>query len=191
MKFIMGSPPATDMPSSMHEGWRQMPVLGAKGIQNYGLIAGLLGMLLVGILLRGAISPSSLWTTILLVLITLPLHELVHAVTTPAWGLTDRTVIGFQGGKGLLLPFMYYDGSQTLWRMLLTGLAPVMLLTVLPVILILFAPLNAAARADLGFLALFNVSTSGGDLVNFWWIATHLPIHATVKGNGWGLFWKE
>jgi hypothetical protein len=96
-----------------------------------------------------------------------------------------------QRGKGLMLPYMYFDGSQPVWHMLLTGLAPVMLLTVLPVIFILFAPLNAATRANLGFLAFFNMATSGGDLVNFGWIITHLPLHATVKGNGWGLLWKD
>lgn len=191
MRFIFGNPPGAQMLSTMAEGWRQIPTIGAKGVQNYGLIAGCVGMLLIGVLLRGAFRPSSVWTAILILVITLPLHELVHAVTTPALGLSDRTVIGFQRGNGLMLPYMYYDGSQPLWRMLLTGLAPVIILTMLPVILILFTPLKATTRADLGFMAFFNVATSGGDLVIFFWIITHLPLHATVKGNGWGLLWKS
>jgi hypothetical protein len=44
--------------------------------------------------------------------IALPLHELVHAVTTPTLGLPDSTIIGFQRDKGLILPYMYYDESQ-------------------------------------------------------------------------------
>jgi hypothetical protein len=148
-------------------------------------------MLLVGVLLAGSIKPSSTWTAVLILVITLPLHELLHAVTTPTWGLSNRTVIGLQRSKGLIMPYMYYDGSQPLWHMLLSGLTPLMLLTVLPVILILFAPLNSVSRADLGFLAFFNVAISGGDLVNFFWIATHLPLHATVKGVGWSLLWKD
>lgn len=190
MRFIFGSPPCAQVLSAADEGWREIPTLGAKRIQNYGLIAGCSGMLLTGVLLRGGIRSSSVWTTLLILVIALPLHELVHAVTTPAWGLSEHTVIGFQRSKGLILPYMYYDGSQPLWRMLLTGLAPTILLTMLPVIFILFTPLNAATRADLGFLAFFNVATSGGDLVNFFWIVTHLPLRATVKGNGWSLLWR-
>jgi hypothetical protein len=35
------------------------------------------------------------------------------------------------------------------------------------------------------------VATSGGDLVILYWLVTHLPLNATIKGNGWSLFWKE
>jgi hypothetical protein len=191
MKFIFGNPPVVQSLPQMNQGWRQFPALEAKRIQNYGLIAACVGMLLVAVLLRGAIRPSRLWIAILILVIALPLHELVHALTTPAWGFTAHTIIGLQGGKGLLLPYMYYDVSQPLVRMLLTGLAPLVLLTALPVILILFAPLSAGPRADLGFLAFFNVATSGGDLVNLYWLVAHLPLHATVQGNGWSLLWKD
>ena len=191
MRFIFGNAPVVQGQSPVAEGWRQIPALGAKSIQTYGLIVSCIGMLLVGVLLGGSIKPSSTWTAILILIITLPLHELVHALTTPAWGLSDRTVIGLQRSKGLVMPYMTYDGSQPLWHMLLTGLAPLILLTVLPLIIIVFSPLNAALRADLSFLAFFNIAISGGDLVNFYWIATHLPMHATVKGDGWGLLWKD
>lgn len=86
---------------------------------------------------------------------------------------------------------MYFYGSQPLWHMLLTGIAPLMALTILPVTLILIAPLSAAQRADLGFLAFFNIGISGGDLVNFLWLSTRLPLHAIVMGNGWGMVWKD
>ena len=83
------------------------------------------------------------------------------------------------------MPYMFYDGSQPVWRMLLTGLGPVLLLTGLPVIFILFAPLAGSLRADLGFLAFFNVAISGGDLIVFFWIFTHVRFRATVQGNRW------
>jgi hypothetical protein len=191
MRFHFGNAPEGQAPALLAEGWREIPALGARHAQNYGLLTAIAGMLLVGILLGGAFRPSHIWTAILVLLFTVPVHELIHALTTPAWGLSDRTVIGFQRGKGLLLPYMYYDGSQPSWRMLLTGLSPILLLTGLPVILILCAPFNKSLRADLGFLAFFNVAVSGGDLVTFFWISAHLPLRATVKGNGWGLLWKD
>jgi hypothetical protein len=84
MRFVFGSPPVAQISSSVVEGWQKIPVLGAKRIQNYGLMVSIVGMLLVAVLLRGAITPSSIWTGILILVVTLPLHELVHALTTPA-----------------------------------------------------------------------------------------------------------
>ena len=189
MRLIFGDPPAAPGPPA-GAGWRRMPALGPKRIQNYGLLVSLGGMLLVGALLRGAIRPSSLWTTIGLLLIVLPLHELIHALATPGWGSSRHTILGVQRGKGLLLPYMTYTDSQPVGHMLLTGLAPLLLLSVLPVILILLAPLGPALRADLGFLAFFNMAISGGDLVNFFLIFQQIPRGARVQGVGWALYWR-
>lgn len=172
------------------KGWQEVPALDLLMIQNYGLIAAFGGMLLVGILLRGIFRPTGTLAAVLILVFTIPLHELVHALSTPAWGLSDRTVIGIQRDKGLLLPYMYYDGEQPLRRMLLTGLAPVLVLTVLPLVFLSILPVSGPLRANLGFLAFFNVAVSGGDLVNFLWISTHLPAKVTVRHNGWGLLWK-
>lgn len=191
MKIIFGNPPVVTDPGLAQEGWRSFRGLGAKGVQVYGLAVGCVGMVFLSVLFHGKISPYSPLMGLLILILTLPLHELIHAFTTPAWGFSDRTIIGLQSGKNLMLPYMYFDGTQPVWRLLLTGLAPMMVLTVLPVVCILFVPLDPALRADLSFLAFLNVATSGGDLVNFFCVITGLPLGATVKGNGWGLLWKE
>ena len=127
MRFYFGNATEMQMPAPQIEGWRQIQALGAKHVQNYGLLASCAGMLLVAMLLRGAVRPSSIWAGILVLIFTVPIHELLHALTTPAWGFTNRTVIGFQRGKGFFMPYMFYDGSQPVWRMLITGLGPVLL----------------------------------------------------------------
>ncbi len=190
MRFYFGNPPKGQARALVEEGWQAIPVLGAKRVQNYGLLVACVNMLIVGLLLHGEIRSSSIWTTLLIVVVATPLHELVHALTTPGWGRSDQTVIGLQRGKGLLLPYMYYDGSQPLMRTLITGLAPLLILTILPVSILLFMPLRSQLRADLAFLAFFNVAISGGDMVNIFWIVTHLPLQATVQRDGWGLLWK-
>lgn len=191
MKIVFGTPPVVIDPELAQDGWRSFHGLGAKAIQTYGLAVGCAGMLFLSTLFRGKISPHGPLMELLILILTLPLHELIHAFATPAWGFSDRTIIGLQSGKNLMLPYMYFDGTQPVWRFLLTGLAPMMVLTVIPVVFILFVPLDSALRADLSFLAFFNVATSGGDLVNFFCVITRLPLGATVKGNGWGLLWKE
>ncbi len=190
MRFQSGNLPEKQATKLIADGWQQAPALTAKQIQNYGLFIACAGMLLIAVLLRGAFRPSSVWSALLIMVLAVPLHELIHALSTPSLGLSDRTVIGFQSGKGLFMPYMYYDGTQPLWHMLLTGLTPVLFLTVLPILLAVFAPLNEPLRANLGFLAFFNIAISGGDLVNFFWTLTHLPFNATVQLSGWSLLWK-
>jgi hypothetical protein len=190
MRFNFGNAPEGQTRTLVKEGWQSIPSLGAKRVQNYGLLVACVNMLIVSLLLHGEIRSSSIWTTLLIVVFATPLHELVHALTTPGWGRSDQTVIGLQRSMGLLLPYMVYDGSQRLLRMLITGLAPLLVLTVLPVSMLLFTPLNGQLRADLAFLAFFNVAISGGDLVNIFWLVTRLPLHATVQNDGWELLWK-
>ncbi len=190
MRFTFGNPPEMEKSAPVDEGWRSIPSLGPKRVQNYGLLMGGVVAVLVAFALHGAIQPSSLWIASVIVIFVIPFHELVHALATPGWGFTDRSVIGFQGGKGLFLPYMTYTGSLSLWRMLLSGLAPILLLSGLPVVLIWFLPAGGRWSADLGFLAFFNAAIAGGDWVSYVWISTHVPMHATVRGNGWELLWK-
>jgi len=190
MRFRFENVPEGQTDALEAKGWQEAPALDPRMVQSYGLIAAFGGMLLVGILLRGTFRPTTTWAAVLILVTTVPLHELVHALSTPAWGLSERTVIGVQRGTGLLLPYMYYDGEQPLRRMLLTGLAPVLVLTLIPLVFLSIMPVSGPMRANLGFLAFLNIAVSGGDLVTFLWISTHLPAKVTVRRNGWGLLWK-
>lgn len=191
MRLYLGTIPVDQQPLLHGEGWQLCSALDPTRVQNYGLLAGVAGVLLVDVLLRGAITPSSLWSALLIVVLTVPVHELIHALATPGWGLTDRTAIGLQRDKGLLLPYAYYDGIMPLWRFLFTGLAPLMLLTILPLILILSVPLDNLLRTSLAFLAIFNMAISGGDLVTLIWVSIRLPMRSLVWQHGWSLVWKK
>ena len=84
MRFYFGNATEKQIPITQIEGWRQIPALGAKHVQNYGLLASCAGMLLVAILLGGAVRPNSIWAGILVLIFTVPIHELIHVLTTPA-----------------------------------------------------------------------------------------------------------
>jgi hypothetical protein len=172
------------------EGWQEAPSLAKKQVQNYGFIASCLGALLVGVLLQGEFVPRGFLPTLLVLVFTVPVHELVHAVFTPNWGLSSKTIFGVQNSKGLFMPYVYYDDEQPLWHFLLTGSAPTILLTVLPILVILVAPLNQIYRAGLGFLALFNAGIAGGDWVLLVWFSTRLDLRSYVCQKEWKLYWK-
>lgn len=190
MQFHFGVPNSSQASLHMSEGWREAPAPSEKQIQIYSLIASCIGMFLVSIALHREFVPKSLLVTLLILVFTMPIHEFIHAFSTPAWGLTNKTVMGLQKQKGLLMPYVYFDGEQPIWCFLLTGLAPTILLTLLPILVVRFVPLSHSHRASLGFLSFFNVAISGGDLILFIWLLTHIHPRAYVRQNGWKLYWK-
>lgn len=190
MRFRFGAPVCSPALLPMSDGWREAPAPSEKQIQVYGLIASGVGMFLVSTALQGEFVPRGFWLTLSILVFTIPIHEFIHAFSTPAWGLTNKTVVGLQKQKGLLMPYVYFDGEQPLWHFLLTGLAPTFFLTLLPILVVRFAPLSHSYRAGLGFLSFFNVGISGGDLILFIWLLAHLHRRAWVRQNGWKLYWK-
>jgi hypothetical protein len=149
MRYYFGNSPEGRAHTLVKESRQYIPVLGAKRVQNYGLLVACLNMLIVGLLIHGENQSSSIWTTLLIVVFATPLHELVHALATLGWGCSDQTVIGLQRSQGLLLPYMYDDGSQPLMRMLLTGLAPLLILTALPALILFVSPRGRKSRDPL------------------------------------------
>ena len=172
------------------EGWQEAPSPGKKQVQGYGFVASCLGVLLVGVLLHGEFVPSGCLLTLLILVFTVPVHELIHALFTPNWGLSTKTIFGVQKSKGLFMPYVYYDDEQPLWHFLLTGLAPTIVLSVLPILIIMFAPLSHIYRAALGFLSLFNAGIAGGDWFLLVWFSTHLDVRSYVRQHEWKLYWK-
>ncbi len=60
------------------KGWQESPAPGKKRVQYYGLVVSCLGMLLVSSLLNGEIVPRVFLPTLLILLLTMPMHELIH-----------------------------------------------------------------------------------------------------------------
>lgn len=190
MRFTLRDTSALHSLPSALEGWKETLSLGEKKIQSYGFVVSCLGMLLISIVLKGAFVPHGFWPTLLPLVLTIPMHELIHALSTPGWGLSPKTIFGIQKSKGLFMPYVSYDGEQTLWQFLLTGLAPTIFLTVLPILAIKFMSLASLYRDGLGFLSFFNMGISGGDLVIVMWLATQLNRRSSVRQHGWKLYWK-
>lgn len=190
MRFTLKNATALQPFPSVLEGWKEIPSPGEKKFQSYGFVVSCLGMLMVSMILDGTFVPHGFWPTLLPLVLTIPVHELMHALSTPGWGLSSKTIVGIQKSKALFMPYVYYDGEQTLWQFLLTGLAPTIFLTVLPIVAMKFALLEAPYRDVLGFISFFNMGISGGDLVVVMWLATQMDRHSPVRQHGWKLYWK-
>lgn len=190
MRFKIDKIPYAHRNLEIDTSWQAAPTLGEMRIQSLGLAVSCVGMLLVGVIVQGQFIPKGLLVTLSILLLTVPVHELLHALSTPEWGLSPKTIFGFRQYRGLWTPYVSFEGDQPFWRFLLTGLAPTIFLTCLPLILVVSFPLADPYRAWLGFLAFFNIAISGGDLVLVFWFLKSLPWRTEIRQMDWKLYWK-
>jgi hypothetical protein len=112
-------------------------------------------------------------------------HELVHAVGYPAFGLTRSTVIGVWPSR--LLFYAGYLRSLPRNRWLFVYLLPFLVLSIVP--LVLYHALGFES-AWLYFLSLLNGLFSGGDLLFFVLILLQVPRRAIMQNHGWSTWWR-
>ena len=67
-----------------------------------------------------------------------PLHEFLHALVHPNWGLSSNIIIGLWLSKGLF--YAHYEGVMSRNRLLLDLVMPFILLGVLPTIMMVTIP---------------------------------------------------
>lgn len=121
-----------------------------------------------------------------LIIVLIPLHELLHALVHPGWGLSSGTIIGLWLSKGLF--YAHYGGSMSRNRFLLILIMPYLVLGVLPIILMGIWPM-----ATLFFLlfSLWGSVLACGDLVGVGLILFQIPNSSAVRNKGWKTYWKS
>ena len=139
-----------------------------------------------------SVDPPMPWGAVILALLLfIPLHELVHTLVHPGLGLSPRTVVVLWPAK---LRFgVYYEGCMTRRRWLVMRLAPLICLTLIPVLLLaLFkvAPASFATEIFWQVLTLVNGVGSGGDLVAAIWVLAQVPAGAEICFRGGRAYWR-
>ena len=122
------------------------------------------------------------WTIAALV----PMHEVVHAISTPSWGMSEKTVVGFWPRK--LAPYAIHTDAMSRTRIIWFILMPFLILTVLP------ATGMCLLRSDTPLLYHFiviNAGLSAGDIVQVPMFLSQVPRHALIRNKGWTSYWKE
>lgn len=195
MKFHYGEVPQEADFAPEAEGWAAVPELSASKMQIGGFPMLLILLLATSTVVRlispNGFYPPNLWIGLLFLLLIPLLHELVHALFTPGLGLTEKTMIGAWPKK--LLFYAYYSEALSLRRFSVVSLAPILVLTVLPILLIVLLRQMGAhpgLLSTMGFIAFINVAISYGDVTNLLWVRRGVPASASVRFNGSQLFWK-
>jgi hypothetical protein len=115
-----------------------------------------------------------------------PIHELVHAVMHPDFGLSRKTVLGVWPLR--LLFYAHYDGPRTRERLLASLVMPFLVITVLP---LLIALVTGHASILVAFVSSLNALGAGIDIFGIILLFWQVPPRANVFNQGWRTYWSQ
>lgn len=187
MKFIKSAYPSSENFNPATDVWTKSKEPTQKNFFILAFIILVFTILLMNKLID-FLSPFNSYTNILydmvLFLVIIPIHELFHALVFPE-PLTSRHVIfGTLLEKGCF--YAYYDGEMTKCRFLISIIMPFTILTLLPLILIIFCGFN-------GYLfecSYINSLFCCGDIISFFIIIFTLPKKSIVRNKGWYTYYR-
>ena len=122
-------------------------------------------------------------------LILIPVHELLHIACHPAGG--SRSVLGVWLSKGMF--YAHYEGVRSRNRLLLSLVAPYIILALLPILLI--PTLQALGSTSVtivtvAFSCLMQTAFASGDAAGIGLVLALIPSTALVRNKGWKTYWK-
>ena len=121
------------------------------------------------------------WGVALLV----PIHELSHAVSTPSFGMSDKTVVGFWYQR--LLPYAVHTDAMTRTRIIWFLVMPFLILTVIPTVGMWLLRLHSPF---LFHFVLVNAGGCAGDFVQVPIFLSQAPRHSVIRNRGPESYWR-
>lgn len=188
MRFVNGKPPEDDRFRPAEEGWLGLREPSPLAVQIAAIpVAGLIGLLLYTVIVHATAIPlpSAIGAAVLAFLPVIPLHELIHALAGPRFGMTPHTIVGVWPAR--LLFYAYYERELSRGRFLVSLAGPFILLTVVPLSLCVMLHWNSAALAG---IALANGVGAAGDVIGVVIVSSQIPWGATIRNQGWRSYWR-
>jgi hypothetical protein len=112
-------------------------------------------------------------------------HELIHAAALPSGGLTAATTLGFWPKAAT--PYVCHEGELSRNRQIAVGVAPFLVLSVVPIIVGLCF---SVAPFWLVALSAVNAFGASGDLIGAGLIAFQVPASGIVRNKGIDTWWR-
>ena len=190
MEFKLGSP--TDLEEfSQNKDWKELKNIPSNFILKILIFCfGILISIFFYQIIKEITPIKKIYSTymdnIYLVFILIPLHEAFHAMMYPDFGFSDKTIFGFWPKKFVF--YSYYDLPLKRDRIITAMLAPLFILTIIPVFLISTLELN---NAYLAVIAVLNSIGAAGDIFYSILIFSQLPKNSIVKTDTARVFWKQ
>lgn len=116
----------------------------------------------------------------------LVLHEVVHLVAHPGFGLTNNSILGIWPKAGVC--YAFYGGELSRSRFLYIIALPLLVLTAAPVF---WFHLTGKIHMWLAPLALLNALGASFDVLVIGMVLRQVPWGATIRNNGWDTYWRK
>ena len=149
------------------------------------ILLGIGALLIVVIFSQVSIERFSLIVLVAIYFGTLIVHESIHALLHPDGALTDKTIIGFWPSH--LIFYAHYDDPRPRENFLLGSIAPFIVLTIIPLMILSFSDLDAW---ELAAVAILNAIFSCIDVISFVTILIAIPKKSFVRNKGWYTYWR-
>ena len=149
--------------------WKQVATLGPLQIpQRYTAVFGL--------------------ATILSLPLLIIVHELLHAVAHPGYGLQPATIIGAWPRK--MLFYAHYCGALTRNAFLMVFAMPFMVISVLPLAIAAIDVVPPPFATIAAWFSIWNALFTCGDVFGFFLVMWQVPANSIVRNKGWRTYWK-
>jgi hypothetical protein len=206
MRLQMGEMARKKEPSPPPEGWQAIESRILKGGYWLAALIGLVVMTGLWVALgiwnslvntREGLATAGMsqhpWLIMAIVLILfIPLHEAIHLLGQPGWGLSPRSVMVLWPAK---LRFgVYYDGIMSRRRWLAMRLAPLVILSVLPIVvlgLMQFFNQVADLEISLSILIILNSLGSGADVLAVLAVLLQVPHRGRLLFQDGRGYWQK
>ena len=115
-------------------------------------------------------------------------HEVIHAVCYPGYGLGKETLIGCWPSR--MLFYAYYNGPMSRDRFLTVFAMPFLVISVLPLALASLISLPEILSSVLAWFSIWNAIFACGDMIGFALILFQVDRRALVRNKSWRSYWK-
>ena len=193
MKFRLGPLPDDPLFDPISEGWILLREYGPLKMQLIAIpimvaIAFLfnLGFWLSGVDTSPLTDIRNVPNAIGIVLVLAPVHELLHFICLPSFGLNDKSMFGFW--PKVFSPYVFYNGVLTRNRHIFIGICPFIALSVIPLLCSYILPSIPIVIVAASYL---NSFMSGMDLMGSFLLVKQVPSNTLVRNKGDKTYWKK
>jgi len=116
-------------------------------------------------------------------------HELLHAVAHPGYGLQSASIIGAWPKK--LLFYAHYCGALKRNEFLLVFAMPFLIISVLPLVVAILGILPPPLATTAAWFSIWNALFACGDVIGFCFVLAQIPRNSIVQNKGWRTFGKH
>lgn len=125
------------------------------------------------------------WKFAIVFALVVVVHELIHLVAHPHFGLSNDSIVGFWPKYCVF--YAQYMGIMHRQRYAAVLMAPFLLLSVVP---LLVHTLGFPVGRYVALFAFVNAFSAAGDIIGAWLLLSRVPREALVIHSGWQTLWR-